>query len=167
MSKAIYIEAVNEIDLTTLKTERHSVFLAGGITNCPDWQQEVVKGLSDLPIIIFNPRRANFPINDPNAALEQITWEYNKLNRCDLICYWFAKETVQPIVLFELGRFVHSLKPIIIGIHPEYPRIQDVKIQTRLARPAFSSFVYSLDEYIKQIRHSLKYHLGHKKGTIK
>lgn len=50
-----------------------SVFLAGGITNCPQWQQEVIDRLQgyEIECTILNPRRANFPIGDPSAAREQ------------------------------------------------------------------------------------------------
>jgi len=139
-----------------------SIFLAGGITGCPDWQQEVRKSIEDvfkksiLNIVILNPRRKNFPIDDPNAAFEQINWEYKALNHADLITYWFAKETIQPIVLYELGRFIETKKDILIGIHPEYPRRQDVEIQTCLARGNFY-FARSLDEHINQIVNLIKW----------
>jgi len=114
-----------------------SVFLAGGITGCPDWQQEMCGKLDDSGFggRVYNPRRADFPIHDPNAALAQITWEYYALEQSDAISFWFAKETIQPIVLFELGRWSGKNKPIFVGVHPEYPRRQDVEIQMKLARP--------------------------------
>ena len=74
-------------------------FLAGGITNCPDWQHDVVevlrgfeaKHLGELDdLVLFNPRRENFPINDPNAALEQITWEFKWLQQMDIFSMWFS-----------------------------------------------------------------------------
>jgi hypothetical protein len=150
-----YVEAPNKYE-----SNLYTIFLAGGITNCPDWQKEAVKLLKDelpkMPFkIILNPRRENFPIHDPKAALEQITWEYHALNQANLITFWFAKETIQPIVLFELGRFVNSEKDYLIGIHPDYPRKQDVEIQTRLARPDFK-FAYSLKEHIWQIIHFIE-----------
>lgn len=53
-------------------------FLAGGITGCKDWQKQVIDYLENQPdtdnLVIFNPRRENFPINDPSAAEEQIKW---------------------------------------------------------------------------------------------
>ena len=59
--------------LYTPKENEMSLFLGGGITNCPDWQKELIELLKDTPdLVMFNPRRANFPIHDPNAAEEQI-----------------------------------------------------------------------------------------------
>jgi len=127
----IYVEALDELkDGVPGKT----VFLAGGITNCPDWQQEMRSLLQDTDLILLNPRRRDFPIGDPNAAQEQITWEHNQLKMADAILFWFPCETLCPIVLYELGAWSMTDKPIFVGTHPLYRRWQDVDIQTRLAR---------------------------------
>lgn len=126
-----------------------SVFLAGGITNCPDWQQEMVKLLSDTDLILLNPRRQDFPIHDPLAANAQIKWEHRHLRIADAILFWFPCETLCPIVLYELGAWSVSDKPIFVGVHPEYKRKQDVEIQTGLVRPEVK-IVYSLEELAKQ-----------------
>jgi len=119
------------------------IFLAGGITGCPDWQQEIVKRLEDTDLVLLNPRRTNFPIHDPDAALGQINWEYNHLHMSNAISFWFSPETLNPIVLYELGAWSMSTKPIFVGVHPEYARRQDVEIQTGLKRPEVE-IVYSL-----------------------
>ena len=112
------------------------LFLAGGITNCPDWQSEMINNLSDEKLTIFSPRRKNFPIDDPDAAEEQITWEYNWLKDADIISFWFSEGSMNPIVLYELGMWGNSRQiPIFIGVHPEYERKQDVIIQSTLAKP--------------------------------
>jgi hypothetical protein len=127
-----------------------AVFLAGGIQNCPDWQAEMVEALGESDLTLMNPRRANFPMGDPTAAEAQITWEHKHLRRADAISFWFCKDTMQPIVLYELGAWSMGTKQIFVGIDPEYPRRQDVEIQTKLARPDVC-IVYSLDELIEQI----------------
>lgn len=142
----IYVEALENPTLTYSK----SVFLAGGITGCPDWQKELVTLLDNSDLILFNPRRADFPINDPNAAQEQISWEHDYLRIANAISFWFAKDTIQPITLYELGSWSMSDKPIFIGIHPEYPRRQDVEIQTKLIRPEVE-IVYSLKELAQKL----------------
>ncbi len=143
----IYVEAL-EVIKSGLPNK--SVFLAGGITGCPDWQQELVALLDNSDLILFNPRRADFPIDDPSAALEQITWEHNYLRTADAVSFWFAKDTLQPITLYELGSWSMSDKPIFIGVHPEYPRRQDVEIQTKLIRPEVE-IVYSLKKLAQQL----------------
>jgi hypothetical protein len=125
-----YVEAVNEY-----KGKGKSLFLAGAITNAPDWQSEMVALLRDQNLVVFNPRRKNFPINNKNAALEQITWEYKYLRKADGISFWFSKETLNPIVLYELGAWSMTQKPLFIGMDPEYKRRVDVEIQTNLVRP--------------------------------
>lgn len=122
-----------------------SIFLAGGITNCPDWQQDIVSMLRDTDLTLLNPRRENFPIHDPNAALAQITWEYEHLRKANAILFWFPRETLCPIVLYELGAWNMTKKPIFVGVHPEYKRRPDVEIQTQLARPSIE-VVYSLQD---------------------
>lgn len=112
-----------------------SLFLAGGITGCPDWQEEMILRLAHTRLILFNPRRANFPMDDPSAAQEQITWEHTYLRKATAISFWFPCETLNPITLYELGAWSMTNKRLFIGVHPDYQRKQDVIIQTRLARP--------------------------------
>lgn len=133
---AIIIQAPNEV--YSIDNNRNiKLFLAGGITNCPDWQSEVISDLSDVAnLTIYNPRRKYFPINDPKSSEEQITWEYEHLQNADIIIFWFSRGSLNPIVLYELGKWGNSTnEQIIIGIDPEYERANDVKIQTMLARP--------------------------------
>lgn len=125
-------------------------FLAGGITNCGEWQDKVIEYLQETEedlkgLVIFNPRRKNFPINDPNASEEQITWEFNKLEECDIFSMYFVEsESVQPICLYELGRNLVRIKEkfpndyssrIVVTSEPKYSRLSDVIFQTRLATP--------------------------------
>lgn len=143
---ALVIEAPNEV-FNIENAKNVKVFLAGGITNCPDWQSELIEKLKYLPkVTIYNPRRANFPIDDPNASEEQITWEYIHLQNADVVVFWFSRGSLNPIVLYELGMWGNSRagRPMIIGIDPEYERKQDVVIQTVLAKPD-AVFVDNLD----------------------
>lgn len=120
-----------------------SVFLAGGITNCPNWQKDVIEGLSDTDLTVLNPRRDNFPIHDPNAADDQIAWEFEALERCDIFSMYFADaDSDQPICMYELGRNIARMQMrfpntwmyrIVIAADPNYRRFNDVKIQTKLA----------------------------------
>jgi hypothetical protein len=112
-----------------------SLFLAGGITGCPDWQTEAVRVLSDVAVTLLNPRRPHFPIDDPAAAAEQIRWEHDALRQATAILFWFPAETLCPIALYELGAWSMTGKPLFVGTHPDYRRRTDVVIQTALARP--------------------------------
>lgn len=143
----IYVEA---LDSPPKADTGVAVFLAGGITNCPDWQQEMRALLQDTDLTLLNPRRAHFPIGDPGAALEQIEWEHRHLCMADAILFWFPCETICSVVL-EIGAWSMSDKPIFVGVHPDYQRRQDVEIQTALARPEVK-IAYSLAELAEQVK---------------
>lgn len=145
----IYIEALDELKSGV---PGKIVFLAGGITNCPNWQQKMRSLLQDADLILLNPRREHFSISieDPSAVLKQITWEHNQLRMADAILFWFPRETLCPIVLYELGAWSMTDKPIFVGVHPDYQRRQDVEIQTHLARPEVK-ISYSLEDLAQQV----------------
>lgn len=140
-----YIEA-----LQPYNGAESSLFLAGGITGCPDWQQKLVAFLVETPLVLLNPRRAAFPIGDPDAAGKQIAWEHTHLRKADALAFWFPYETLCPIVLYELGAWSMTQKPLFVGVHPDYQRKQDVYIQTALVRPDVQ-VVSTLDALARQI----------------
>ena len=148
-----YIEALH--DHIQAKDEC-SLFLAGGITGCPDWQQEAVQLFQSTEITLFNPRRKDFPINDPHAATEQIKWEHCYLRKADAILFWFPCETLCPIVLYELGAWSMTSKPIFVGRDLDYQRKKDVEIQTKLTRPEVE-VVGSLDALVAQVKKVLEF----------
>ena len=114
-------------------------FLAGGINKCPNWQQEVIEELKNIGfnehLVVFNPRRDNFPIDDPNASEEQIAWEFKWLNRADIFSMYFCNsESVQPICFYELGRNLAIRKEnCVISVEDGFSRAKDISIQSRLA----------------------------------
>ena len=149
---ALIIEAPKEI--YSLENERNiKLFLAGGISNCPDWQSKVIEVLKDSDgLTVYNPRRKEFPMDDPKAAEEQITWEYQHLRDADVIAFWFSRGSLNPIVLYELGKWGNSTdKEIVIGIDPEYERTQDVEIQTMLSRPEVD-IIYDFEEFCETLK---------------
>lgn len=134
------------------------LFVAGGITGAPNWQPEYLEMLKDVDGLAFNPRRPEFDVRDPNNAIVQIEWEAKYLAVANAISFWFPKETLCPITLYELGRWTAEVlcrgsatKKLFIGVHPEYARRDDVEIQTKLALPHFD-VVHSLEELAIQVR---------------
>lgn len=160
----IYIESPMQ---WTWKDGTQGIFLAGGITGCPDWQQDMRLRLNDTNLTLLNPRRRDFPIGDPDAARSQIEWEYEHLRKASGILFWFCAETLNPIVLYELGAWSMTDKPIFVGAHPDYKRIADVKIQTRLARPDVE-ILFSLEALAQSLEAWERAHLPspHPAGTI-
>lgn len=140
-----YIEAPN-----IYHGSKKSLFLAGGITGCPNWQADIVKMLEKTSLVLLNPRREDFPIHDPTTTASQIRWEYDHLRTASAIIFWFPCETLCPITLYELGAWSMTDKPIIVGIHPKYQRRRDIEIQIAFARPDIM-IVYSLQELAGQV----------------
>jgi len=140
----LYVPAKNEI----------TCFLAGGITNCHQWQKSVINAIDsldhDIDLVIYNPRRENFDITKDDSK-EQIKWEFNYLEKCDIFSMYFAssEKSNQPICLYELGRNLvrmqtrfpsdytsHGLtylSRIVVTVESGYSRKDDVLIQTELA----------------------------------
>lgn len=114
-----------------------ALFLAGGITGCPDWQTRAALQLraAGVSATIMNPRRAVFTEGDLTASRVQIAWEYEHLAQADTIMFWFCSESIQPIALYELGAHAARGAKITVGAHPEYARRLDVVEQLRHARP--------------------------------
>lgn len=133
--------------------DNKSLFLAGGITNCPDWQSNLIQLLEKYEttedLLVFNPRRAT-PLPEQHAH-EQIKWEYERLHDADVISFWFSAGSLNPITLYELGMWGNSRdRRVCIGIDPDYEREFDVVWQTFLARPEIN-IVYSLSDLAQEI----------------
>ncbi|WBP92171.1 nucleoside 2-deoxyribosyltransferase domain-containing protein [Kitasatospora cathayae] len=128
-----------------------SVFLGGGITGCPDWQAPAAEELLDVGLIVFNPRRRSFPIDNPDEAPRQIAWEHRHLHLAGVTLFWFPADQVQPIALFELGAALGEGRHIAVGAAPGYPRRLDVEHQVALTgntRTVHASLSDVLDEVI-------------------
>jgi len=129
------------------------VFLGGGITGCPRWHDGVTDTLtrSGKPLVICNPNRAEFPIHDPSAGWEQVTWEQHHLHLPDVITlmHFPASDrtvTTQPVAMFELGQILGEnsgggrRRRLVLCVDPGYPRVMDIGLlcraeSLRLGRP--------------------------------
>jgi hypothetical protein len=157
-----------------INIDKPTVFLAGGITDCPEWQDEIIKKLKPFDdAILFNPRRKNFPIEDPNAAKEQITWEFDALEQSDIFSMWFCKgKSDQPICMYELGRnvalHIKNIDSIVIGVEKGYKREQDVRIQMELINKKLADKISSnLSQHTLNILDTIENHGKTKTKKIK
>lgn len=142
----IYIQAPTELTLPP-----KSIFLAGGISNCHNWQDTVSSMLKDTNYIVMNPRRNDFDVSKVEESIKQIEWEFKYLQMATNILFWFPPETVCPITLFEYGKWITSDKPLHVGCDPNYSRLFDIKVQTRLVRP--KQIIHtSLDTLVEEVR---------------
>jgi len=106
------------------------IFLAGSILHYPTqeevefsscqkyvWRDDVIKELSDVQGLIFNPERISFPEIGSKEYFEQINWEREYLRNSKLAVFWLSAEKPTSYASrVEIG-FAKGLKiPIIIGI---------------------------------------------------
>lgn len=108
------------------------LFLAGGISGCQNWQSKMIDILQKTPtsdMVIFNPRRDGDLAQEGDEASRQIAWEQAAMCRSNVISFWFPKETLCPITLFELGYAVGLKKKMAVGIEPGYLREFDIRVQ--------------------------------------
>lgn len=167
------------------------VFLAGGITDCRNWQEAVIEGLEQSvdseyqeKTALLNPRRKFFPENKSARAApsdyniigkEQIAWEYNALNRADIFSVWFERGvSSQPIALYELGRQValrftdDRIDSIVIGAHQDYRRFFDVYEQMKNVSLSLAVKIsYELTEHIDRITNAVMLEHSTKAGKRK
>lgn len=130
--------------------DRPSLFLAGGITDCGCWQQQILELLAGSSLAVFNPRWAVWNCKDMAGAREQIGWEHRHLRRATARLFWFPPETLCPIALFELGGWTRGSEPLFVGMDPVYRRRFDVEEQLKLARPDVE-IVYRLPDLAGQV----------------
>jgi hypothetical protein len=139
-----------------------SVFLAGSIEMgaATDWQAELVAALGERDLVIVNPRRGAWDaswrqsIDEPKFR-EQVEWELDGLERCDVIAMWFAPETRAPITLLELGLCAPSGR-LVVGCPTGFWRKGNVEVVcARFAVPLaddWPGFVARVAQAIDRIR---------------
>lgn len=102
------------------KPTNPSVFLAGSIEmgKAIDWQSSFTKSLELYDVTVFNPRRTDWDssweqnISNPQFK-EQVTWELDALEMCDVIALFFQPCTMSPISLLEFGLYARSNKLVV------------------------------------------------------
>lgn len=107
---------------TKIPENHFSIFLGGSIENgkAELWQDKLSSALIETfnNIVIFNPRRESWDANLSNTIEnpifeEQVSWEYEHLEKSDYILLYFQPGTLSPISLLELGLFSGKSKLIV------------------------------------------------------
>lgn len=103
---------------------RPVVFLAGSIDNgtAADWQQEVINALSDLDVVLLNPRRTDWnpawqSSPDEPEFVRQVRWELQGLEQSDVVLMYFAPGSQSPVTLLEFG--LHARHGNVLVAAPE------------------------------------------------
>ena len=87
-----------------------TVFLAGTTSKVDksDWRETLSTSLSDVPVTIYNPYRADWDSSwreDISFApyRKQVEWELDKQEQADIVVVYFHPATQAPISLLEFG----------------------------------------------------------------
>lgn len=103
------------------ESEGTKIFLAGSIEmgTVEDWQSKVVERFKDHSVTFYNPRRDEWDSSwkqeqKETKFNEQVNWEMNNLEDCDLIFMYLHPETKAPISLLELGLHAAGGKMIVV-----------------------------------------------------
>ena len=97
-----------------------SVFLAGSIElgSAGNWQGFIEKKLSDIDMIIFNPRRDRWDASriqskEDSVFRGQVEWELSAMEKANVIVMYFDPNTKSPVSLLELGLFARTGKMVV------------------------------------------------------
>jgi len=113
---------VTSPDPLPLDHQRPRVFMGGSIDmgGAPDWQAAMTRALSDMDVVILNPRRPDWnpawrPEADEPEFRRQVEWELAALEASDVIVMYFAPGTQSPISLLEMGLHARGGKLIVLA----------------------------------------------------
>ncbi len=123
------------------------IFLAGGVTYSPNWQEEALEMLVDTDLVVANPRRDEIISAIGETARQQIIWEFENLKSAKVVLFWFPNaETI--ITFLELGKELARKSRIVVGVDPDYNRRFDIETQVHLELPR--AVIYTtLDETVR------------------
>ena len=143
------------------KSEGTKIFLAGSIEmgTVEDWQTKIVDRFKDHTVTFYNPRRDEWDSNwkqeqKETKFNEQVNWEMNNLEDCDIIFMYFHPETKAPISLLELGLHAASGKMIVVCPDGFWRKGNVEIVCTRYNIPMFNSLEDGMGALESKIRHS-------------
>lgn len=131
-----------------------SIFFSGSVKSSMDrdWQVELTKSLSHLPVTVFNPRRVGIAeviqchtnIIQPdwdNSWVEdiqdlrfrhQVNWELDHMKDADLVIVYFAAKGLSAVTLLEFGLCVAKMEgrkgTMLVCCEPKYERRGNVQV---------------------------------------
>lgn len=123
-----------------------TVFLAGSIEMgvAEDWQTKVAKRFEKNSVTLYNPRRDEWDASwkqeqKESKFNEQVNWEMNNLEDCDIIFMYLDPNTKSPISLLELGLHASSGKMIVVCPDGFWRKGNVEIVCTRFNIPLFNS----------------------------
>ena len=138
-----------------------TVFLAGSIESgfADDWQTKVANRFESYQVTLYNPRRDEWDSSwkqeqKESNFNEQVNWEMNNLEDCDIIFMYFDPETKSPISLLELGLYADSGKMIVVCPDGFWRKGNVEIVCTRFNIPLFNSLDDGMGALESKIRQS-------------
>ena len=131
--------------------ENVKLYIGGDIDNESSWQDYVISELRDVEgLSIFNPR----PKKDCYHKEEQLIWEFDKLEQSNVILFWISSNSDNILTLYNMGVWLVSDIPIIVGIDPKYKMREALEMSLRLHKPGM--IVYdNLGDMIETIKNNI------------
>jgi len=131
--------------------ENVKLYIGGEIDNESSWQDYVISELCDVEgLSIFNPK----PKKDCSDKEEQLIWEFDKLEQSNVILFWISDNSDNALTLYNMGFWLASDTPIIIGIDPKYKMCKPLQMSLRLHKPGM--IVYdNLSDMIEMIKNNI------------
>jgi len=141
------------------ESEGTTIFLAGSIEmgTVEDWQTKIVDRFKDQTVTFYNPRRDEWDSSwkqeqKETKFNEQVNWEMNNLEDCDLIFMHFHPDTKAPISLLELGLHAASGKMIVVCPDGFWRKGNVEIVCTRFNIPMFNSLEEGIGALESKIR---------------
>jgi len=143
---------------TTIKNATR-IFLAGSIEmgKAREWQNELTKGLGDAKanVVLYNPRREDWDENWEQSMegpefYQQVNWEMNALDKCDMIFMFFDPKAKSPISLLELGLYASSGKMTVCCPKKFWRRGNVEAVCERYGIPLYDDFDVAKNDFINK-----------------
>lgn len=140
------------------------IFLAGSIEmgSAIDWQSVFTESFEHDRVTLLNPRRDEWDSTWEQSIInqkftEQVEWELEYLESCDMVVFYLDPNTKSPISLMELGLILglnneNNRQKIIVCCPHGFYRKGNVDI---ICNKYFIDVVESLDDLIYEVKHYL------------
>lgn len=150
-----------------LNNNQVSIFLAGSIEMgiAKNWQAMIIDELGNLEkqrndgveFVVLNPRRPAWDstwvqsIDNPQFV-EQVNWELDGIEQCDVVFFHFEPDTMSPITLFELGKALEGDSKVVVSCPPGFWRKGNVDVACkRMSMPVHDSIDSAFEELVTHL----------------
>lgn len=89
----------------------------GGQCRGRDWRLEFFQKFERAEVTFINPKRESFidPEFDPAGHAQQVAWEREALDSCDMGMFWLGEGLSNQAARVEIGYLLGAQKPVLVG----------------------------------------------------